>query len=220
MRIKYIENGFITTIENEIVEKVVCKYDGICTVCFYDKPPKELNIGCSFYNSQFGIPVSDDGRILFVSSWEYGLFAYDIMSGSVLWQLKDKKITSIVVHPTYVVTRKDTSSIIKLKIENGEMLAEIRSGTIVQQFDLGGSYILVNSIRGKLSIIDTDKMLVVKKYASKIVNPSNCLSFLIQDAVLQDYELTISGVEEYPDKDYKASGQKYFSRIIDNDFNF
>jgi|GEM_PF-2093005 len=219
MRIKYIDGGFIEIIENGIVEKVICDYDGVCTVYFYDKPPKELNVGCSSYNRQFGMPVSDDGCKLFVSSWEKGLFAYDIMSGSVLWQLKDKKITSIVVHPTYVVTRKDETSIIKLDIESGKVLAEIKSGTIVSQFDLGGSYILVNSIKGKLSVVDTEKMLIIKKYSPKVVNPSNCLSMLIQNAVLKGNVLIVSGVEDYPNKEYGVSAPRPFERVIDADFD-
>jgi hypothetical protein len=61
MRVETIKCGFITIIENGIVEKVVCKYDDVCTVHFYKKPPKELNLGCDSYNSQYGTPVSEDG---------------------------------------------------------------------------------------------------------------------------------------------------------------
>jgi len=45
MRIEYIDGGFVEIIKNKIVEKVVCNYNGICTVYFNDKdkPPKELN---------------------------------------------------------------------------------------------------------------------------------------------------------------------------------
>ena len=67
IRIEYIDGGFVEIIENEIVEKAVCNYNGICTVYFNDKdkPPKELNVGCSSYNRPYGIPISDDG-----SNWD------------------------------------------------------------------------------------------------------------------------------------------------------
>jgi hypothetical protein len=91
MRIEDTEYSFIEIIENGIVEKIVCKDDGICTVYFYEKPPKELNVGCSSYNRDYGIPVSEDGSKLFTGSWEKGLggnkkglCAYDIESGSLL----------------------------------------------------------------------------------------------------------------------------------------
>jgi WD40 repeat protein len=218
VRIEYTEYGFITKIENSYVDKVLCKYDESCTVYFYDRPSKELKVRCSSYNSQFGLPVSEDGRLLFVSSWEEGLFTYDIMSGAILWHLKDKKITSIVVYPSYIITQKFGASIIKLDINNGKILGEIKSGTIEMQFPLSGSYILVNSIKGKLSVVDTDKMLVAKNYSTKIVNPLDCLSLLIQDAQIQNEALMISGIEDYPNKRCESSSPKPFVRAIDSNF--
>lgn len=219
MRLEPIDGGFVEVIENGIVEKIFCMYDGICTVYFYDKPPKKLNVDCSSYNKQYGIPVSKDGQKLFFSSWEEGLFAYDIFSGTILWKMKGTKITSIIVHDTYIITKKYCASIIKLDIDSGEVLAEIKSGTIERDFDLGGSYILVDSIKGKLSVIDTEKMLVVKKYNPKIVNPSNSLSVSIHDATLQGNTLTISGAEEVQtSRTYNETNYKAFNRVIDTDF--
>ena len=220
MRIEHIENGFLTIFENKIVDKVLCKYDESCTIIFHDKSCKELKLNFSSYNSQYGIPVSEDGRILFVSSWEEGLFAYDIASGSVIWHLKTSRITSIVVHPTYVSTQKYGESIIKLSIDSGKVLSEIKSGTIETQFHLGGPHILVNSIKGKLSVVDTDKMLVTKKYRPKIVNPSNSLSIIIQNAVLEKNELTIFGLEDDGcGTSFGVTNQRVFERIIDKNFS-
>jgi hypothetical protein len=219
MRIELVDGGFNEVIKNAVIKEVFCDYNGSCTVHFYEKPPKKLNIGCSSYNRQYGIPVSEDGRTLFISNWETGLFAYDIMSGSVVWHLKDCKITSIVVCQTYVVTQKFGTSIIKLDIGSGEILSEIKSGTIETQFFLNGSYILVNSIKGKLVVVDTDKMTVVKKYNPKVVNPSNSLSILIQNAVLDGNRLSIAGLED--DGQGASLGiinQRAFARVIDTNF--
>ncbi|MCC7572638.1 MAG: PQQ-like beta-propeller repeat protein [Candidatus Methanofastidiosum sp.] len=226
MRIENIEDGFMEIIENGVIEKVVCKYDGICTVYFYDKPPKELNVGCSSYNSQYGIPVSVDGSKLFVGSWEKGLggkekglLAYDIASGSLLWRLAEGKIRSIFVYSNYLIVLKAGASIMKLNIDSGVVLEQIKSSAIEHLFDLGFPYALVDAIAGKLSVVDVEEMLIVRKYGSQIVNPSNCLSVLIQDAALHGEALTIYGVEDYPDKNYQLSGPQKFERVIDKNFN-
>ena len=64
-------------------------------------------------------------------------------------------------------------------------------------------------------------MSVVKKYSSQIINPSKCLSLMISDARLQNNVLSISGLEEYPKKNFDSkalAGGKVFSRIIDHNF--
>ena len=224
IRIERIDGGFVEFIENGVIEKVVCMYDGTCTVFFYGKSPKAFNVGCSSYNSQYGIPVSEDGRKLFVGSWEKGLFVYEISSGEILWKLKGSKVTSIIVQRTYVIAKKYGSSIVKLDIDNGAVLAEIKSGTIERQFYLGNHNILVDSIKGRLCVLNFENMSIVKDYGSKfnskIINPTNSLSVLIQDATLQGNALTLHGVEqEQSSNTLKLSSQKHFSRVIDSAFN-
>jgi len=226
MRIEYTEYGFTEIIENGIVEKIVCKYGGICTVHFYEKPPKELNVGCDSYNRQYGIPVSEDGSKLFIGSWakgegghKKGLSAYDIETGSLLWNSPDGKIRSIFVYSTYLIAVKSYSAIFKYDINNGSKIGEIKSGTVDHMYDLGFPYVYIDSFKGKQSIVDVEKMSVVKKYNENVVNPSSCLSVLVQNVVLKDNVLTIFGIEEYPNRDYSKSGGVAFSRIIDSDFN-
>lgn len=221
MKIENTTMGFVQRIEKAGLEKIKCNYKGTCTVYFYDRSPLELNIGCSFYNSQYGIPVSDDGKKLFVGSWETGLCAYDIPSGALLWKFKPGKIRNIFVYADYLIVLRAYTSVVKIDIETGEMLAEVRSSTLERVFDLGAPYIFADRLSGKYGVIDVEKMTVVKKYASKIVNPSECLSLIIGGVVLQDNAITVSGTEEYPQKNFDAkilTGGKPFSRIIDPSF--
>ncbi|MBE6616789.1 MAG: hypothetical protein E7627_02415 [Ruminococcaceae bacterium] len=221
MRIEKVDIGFVEIIENAIIEKIVCRYDGTCTVHFYDKSPQELNVGCSSFHSQYGIPVSDDGTRLFVGSWEKGLCAYDILSGEVLWRFKPGKIRNIFVYSKFLIVSRANTSVIKIDIDTGELLDSIKSGTLEHIFDLGFPYIFADTMLGKHCIIDVEKMVVVKKYSSKIVNPFDCLSLMIRNVTLQDNVIIVSGVEQYPNKLYDAEMRengKTFSRIIDNNF--
>ena len=218
MRIEDIEFGFVEIIENAGIEKIECKYNGICTIYFYEGPPVELNVGCSAFNSQYGIPISEDGTRIFVGSWEKGLSAYDISSGALLWRFKPGRIRNIFVHSKFVIVSRAYASVVKIDIKTGKMLAEIKSGTLERIFDLGGPYIFADTISGKHCIIDVEKMVLVKKYTSKVVNPFGCLSLMIRNAVLQDNEVSIVGTEEYPKKTFdpkNMAGGKAFLRIID-----
>jgi len=230
MRRESIKGGIVEYYDNELVEKVVCTVDGICKVYYHDKPHRELNVGCSSYNCQYGIPVSNDGTKLFVGAWEKGLGgfkkglqAYDIESGSLLWRLNEGKIRHIFVYQNYLIVLKAYEAIFKLDVETGEVLDKIKSGTISFIYNLEYPYIFVETLSGKYVVIDTEKMLVVKKYSNKVVNPSDCVSLIILDAVLADNKLTISGFEQYPNNIYIPSksitvGEKY-KRVIDSDFS-
>ena len=234
MRLELTKEGFVEFFENGSIEKVVCNSyyrpdtdsnEGICTVHFYGKPPKELNIGCDSYNSQYGIPVSEDGTKLFIGSWykglggyEKGLLAYDIDSGSVLWRFKEGKIGAIFVYGKYLIVEKAYTAVYKLDIDNGGILAKISSTTLQQLFHLEYPYVFGDTISGKRSVINVESMEVVKKYNTKVVNPFDCLGLVIQDVSINRNTLVISGFEECPNRNYSIKGTKDFVRVIDNDF--
>lgn len=223
MQIELIDGGFIQIIENDTVKKIVCNYDGKCTVYFNDKPPNELNIGCTVFNRQYGIPVSEDGKKLFVGSWEKGIHAYDTASGSLLWTLPEKKIRNIFAYLNHLIALKANAAVIKVDIDSGTVLGQVKSGAIENAYDLGFPYALVDTVKGSLCILDVEDMKIVKnygsKYGSKLVNPTKSLSIAIQDATLKGDTLTISGVEqENYSTTFSLSNNKPFSRVIDTDF--
>jgi len=210
----------------EIIETDIHKNFGTCTVYFHHKPPKELsNVPFdTVYNRQYGMPVSEDGSKLFVGHWQKvrgkvknGLQAYDIESDSLLWWLNEGKIRQIFLYSNYLIALQVDGAIFKVDIDNGEMLGQIKSGTLEDMFELDKPYVLVNAIRGKLCVVDTETMTVVKTYGdpfrSPIINPSNYFSLMIWDAVLQDNVLTISGAESN-----EVVGEP-FSRVIDTSFS-
>jgi len=195
------------TIRGTKNEADVLKHYGNCTIHFYDKPPKELrdiNM-CTVYTRQYGTPVSEDGTKLFIGSWEKtingskeGLRAYDIETESLLWRLPEGKIRRIFVYPEYLIVERAYNSIIKIDIESGAVLGRIKNRCIEDVFDLGFPYVLVDTLSGNISVIDTERMLVAKHYGKrlgKIINPSACTSVAILNAALQDGKLSISGVE-------------------------
>jgi len=224
LRISGAGIGFAQHFDNDVIEKIVCNTSsGVCTVHFHNRPPKDLDIGCSGYNHQYGIPISKDGSKLFVGSWDRsvdgvkkGLVAYDIETGSVLWRFHQGRIRNVFVYDDYVVASKSYEAIYKFNIENGEMLEKVKGTTVDHIFDTGTKYVLTET----LSIIDTEKMISVKKYSSKIANPLNSGFFYIEGAALQSNKLTISGWEQPPQWTYDSDSPRGvpFERVIDTDF--
>ena len=237
----YIKTG-VSKYENhlgEIIETDLTKFVGTCTVHFRHKPPKELhNIHFDkVYNSQYGMPVSKDGTKLFVGHWrgtrgkvKNGLQAYDIESDSLFWWLNERKIRQLVAYSNYLVALQDDGRIFKVDIESGEILDQIKSKTIERQSELGDPYVLVDSIKKELCVVDTETMTIVKTYGnmyrSPIINPRNCWSIVVDNAFLQDDILTVTGgdaypngVDEYPDGDNYPGIHTMFSRVIDTNFS-
>ena len=147
MRIQKFDGYFEEYITSPIISKVTCPYvGGLCSVHFRDGNVYTLNTVADGYNSQFGIPVSLDGKVLFVSSWETGLHAYSITTGEEIWHFKSTRIKAIYVAETYVVAIRYGESILKLNIADGTKIGELRSGTIECSFGLEFPYILIDTL--------------------------------------------------------------------------
>lgn len=229
MQIERIVGGFIQYFDDPVIERIFCDYkdyeNGICTVYFHDKPPKELHIGCSTYNSQYGTPFSNDGSKLFVGAWEKelegvkkGLRAYDIETGSVLWRLDESRIRHIFVYSSYLITIKALANILKVDINNGSVLGNVKSGTIESIYDLGFPYILANTISGKLSIVDIEKMQVVKNYKWKELGPSIAHGSAILDATLRGNVLYVTVFEKPWTDTISFTRPNEIEMVIDADF--
>lgn len=206
MRIEKFKGGFTTYFQDHIVNKVVSYYDRTCVIHYTDGSQRTIEFTgkdvVDSYNAQFGVPVSDDGSKLFLSSWENGLAAFDTATNAVLWRYKRTRITNSVVYRSYLVAKRDCESILKFDIETGEVLAVAKSGTLERMFHLVGQYILVDTYRGKLSVIDTENMTVVKQFPQKLINPFECLSFVIREAEFKENKVIIRGFEGMPRKEF------------------
>ena len=219
MEIVNIEYGFKENIYNGVINKIVCSYDGNCRIYFYDGTIKVINVGCDSFNSQYGIPVSQDGRKIFVGSWETGLNAYNTRTGELVWKFKSTRVCSIFVYSKYVIIIKYGKAIIKLNIDNGEVIEQLNSGTIESIYDIGSNYIFIDMYRGKYSVLNSDTMQICKKYNTKLINPTCSLSVIIQNVSLNNNQLKVKGFEEIGySMDAFAKNMNNFERIIDNEF--
>jgi len=229
MQIEKINNtenvniGFVQYFKNEVIDKITYSYDGNCVVHYHNEPHKELRIGCDFYNSQYGIPISADGKKLFIGSWDKGfggfkrgIQAYDIETGSVIWNFPKGRIRQVFIYDDYAVALKSCEAIFKFDIDSGEVIGQVKAATVDAIFDTGTKYVFTEGLK----LIDTQKMVIEKKYNSKIVDPLGYV-FCIEEASLKGNTLTISGFERPPNTAYDVIDPRGipFERVIDTDIN-
>lgn len=80
------------------------------------------------YLQQFGIGITEDGKLFFIQSWEKGLFCFEVESELLRWHYKRKKAYNLVVGKSSVICRFFDHSIEKLDIATGEVIACIPMG--------------------------------------------------------------------------------------------
>lgn len=213
------KDGFLQHYQNPLIDWIQFKFDGTCSIYFKDGSTADHFVDCeAAYHEQFGIPVSPDGKLLFVSSWEKGLTAFHTITGEKVWHFRSTKIGTVFAYPNFLIARRYGKALLKLDLRSGIVLQELKSGTLERIYRLDDNYLFVDRLRGKYCVLDAAAMEILKTYSPKTVNPSNCLSLCIREARLQDGQLHIRGFEEYPNRNRAVSQYTAFYRTIDPDF--
>jgi hypothetical protein len=204
---------------NPVVEKVENAPTGQINVYFRDGSSKsvlpELK---SIAQGPYGLTVSLDGKTLFVASWYTGVDAYDIDTGRRRWHYRITRTIQLIAYAGYIIVVKDLKALLKIDIESGSLLGTF-GGYIESIWPLPRPYIVVNSLRGKISIFDTEKMCIAKSYPKSLTNPNDCLTHVLREAKYRGHILTIEGFERFAHRVVSRIDEenKYFTRIIDRD---
>ncbi len=193
---------------------------GRCTVSFRDGSTASFVREWENYHVyRYGLCFSGDGKILFTGDWRKGLFAIDAHSGETVWHYRPARIREIIVFPGYLIALRHGCSLVKLDLHTGELLGEISGRSLKGCWRLDGRHVLLDSKGGRLCAVDTENLKTVKTYrisgAGSAINPRDCLSLVIRKAWLEAGKLLLSGFEEYPNRDYAASGAADFVRTLD-----
>lgn len=77
------------------------------------------------YIRQFGISVSNDGKRVFLQTWENGLYCLDSKSGEKIWRTKSKRgITNIFVNDETLCCMQREKALQLINIYTGEVIKE------------------------------------------------------------------------------------------------
>ena len=214
MRIITKEWGFQEILNHPLIKRLDFNYSGVCTVYYHNNTIRSIPFSSEVFQRAYGVFPSSDGTLLFKGSWEDGVYAIRIEDGNIHWHFKTTRIKWVIPYDAYVIAIKSGASVLKLNINTGIVWDQIKSSTISRCFPLKESLLLIDAIRGRLSVIDTYSMRIIKAYSIFEVNPNNCLSCIIQKAEWKEGFIIISGLEEYPNHDFSKKKKKPFTRIL------
>lgn len=216
MEIIRTQSGFVEVLDHHsTIDMIEFLFPQKCIVKQRDGSISSFDMKTDIFNYQYGIPASADGSMLFKGSWRDGIDAISTNNGTIVWHSNQKRIRRIFVYELYIIVISQGYALIKLDALTGEVIAEVKSTSIEDDFQLSDSCVLVDRIKGDLCVLDTEKMMVTKRYSHSQYNPRNCLSFIIRNAYLIDGKLLISGFEDYPNKDYSCLSQEIFVRVLE-----
>lgn len=220
LALERIDNGFWERFPSSTIEKILCSFDGYCRVYFLDGRRSEIQLECTVYNEQYGYPVSERHGLLFSTSWQHGVSAYDLFTGELRWKVPGSRMTRAFPIGDYLIVMRYGYALLKLDIQTGTLLSKISGGTLEHQFWLTGPYVLVDRVRGKHVILNTDTMQIVRTYRPQEINPRNYWSHKITDAAINGSGLVVSGFEEHPNGNvsthFKVMDPEWFSDVIES----
>ena len=194
IRIEKVDGGFWQYFDHPLVDRIWCGYDtGDCCVYYHDHC-RELHIGCEGYLFQYGTPVSNDGKLLFMGSWYKGLYCYIIETGKLLWHMKSTRITKVIVYDSYLTVARYGYYLAKIDIATGEIIAKINSKGLEAQYKLDHR-VCAKYLKRKLCIVNTETMQIEKAFPYSALHPNSQYDFLIKSVRLEDNKIIIHGSE-------------------------
>jgi len=215
MQIELFKGGFAETFQQGDIAQIMFFYGGTCEIRYQDGSAAVLSVPTSPYNSQYGVPVSSDGSMLFVADWDAGVSTYAVMSGRKIWSVSEKRIRNIDVFNGYIVMVKYNAALLKADELTGKQITQLK-GRFSHSFRIDDSHLLLETNSGTLCLVNTDELTIVKRYLQRVCNPEKFLSWCIQGAFVKDGKLSIYGFEQYPQGDYSNPEKHDFERVIDS----
>lgn len=217
---KIFESGILTIFiePNQFnIKEVKFNTEGLCHVISTSNIliTEYQTICTPAYNYQYDIPITKDGKLMFIGSWEKGLYCYDIITGKSIWNQKSNKIRNIILADNELIVEVCDKGIYKRDIEKGNILSEIKMKNIQFLYPISPYEIFTGYIKNNYFIYEIPNLIMKYQIPEKLLNPSKAYSFNILDATMKDDKLSISGWEQYRNKDTKNNEVFNFERVIE-----
>ena len=127
-----------------------------------------INKYISSYIDQFGISVSFDGTMVFIQTWENGLFALNAKTGEQIWRTKSRRgITDVFVNDDTIAVHQHDYAMQLLNINTGEVIKEKRPATAWGFTSLDNKHIICQVTPKKWEIIETETLDVKESFTHK-----------------------------------------------------
>lgn len=149
-----------------------------------------LDIG-GVYQQQFGLTVSQDGRFLFVQTWEKGLHCLDTATGRCIWRSKSRRgVTSLMISARTLAVLQREHALLLIDIETGEVLKEKRPARAFDFYPLSPTYFICQTSARQWEIIRAADLETVQVIPHKLFpDTTGDMPWCIRDVWLEDGQL-------------------------------
>ena len=156
-----IESTQIIFTEGDLPNTVVVKYRSGEAYSWQNKY-------ISSYIDQFGIAVSSDENMVFIQTWENGLFAVNAKTGEQIWKTKSRRgITNIFVNDTSLTVYQHDYAMQLLDIKTGEVIKEKRPATSWGFTSLDNRHFVCQVTARKWEIIEAETLNTKESFTHK-----------------------------------------------------
>ncbi len=183
----------------DVSGEVISQFKTICTIG---------------YNQQYGTPISNDEKLLFIGSWERGIFCYEILTGKLSWKKGPGKVRRIIVSEDKLIIEMCDRGIYQRDAKSGELLKEFKIPYCDNMYVLSDKEILVGPKRNQYIILSTTDLSIIKQFHWSMLNVNESLLFSINTAKIENDYLLINGVEQYRNREETDEERYDFERVI------
>jgi hypothetical protein len=156
---------------------------------------KNKYISCS-YVGQFGIAVSSDGKMLFIQSWENGLFALNAKTGEQIWRTKSRRgITNIFVNDDTITVHQHNYAIQLLDIHTGEVIKEKRPATAWGFTSIDNKHIICQVTARKWEIVEAETLDTKESFTHKEFTANHTDFCIHSPYLLENGVICVSGFQ-------------------------
>ena len=195
---------YVQTYENCFIERIEAGFSGLCFVYFKDGSVSFFETACSVYNRQYGIPVSEKHRCIFIGTWERGLYCYDAYTGERRWRSPMGRNRNMYVppHSDYIITTRAGKGLFQLDVATGLVHDSLRSVNTEDSYRITDSVAFVDRLGRDCCLVDLERFQILKRYPFSKLQSANSISFIITDAWIEHnpatnaYDLWIEYLEK------------------------
>ncbi len=200
MEIVNFSGGFKTRYFTGRIKESVAHYDTNSVWFNYSSGDRiqamlPAQIEIDFYNSQFGINVTQDGRYFFVQSWDRNkIYCFRITDCRKMWETKIRHPYGLCVRDEFLICYAMHDGVYRIELDKGTVVAQFKCAYTRFFGFLCDSLFLIGPLRNTYKVMDFD-FRQISSISTDIINPNHYDTFIMTEASLVGKSLRLAGFE-------------------------
>lgn len=215
--------GFATIYSTGVIKESVAFY-GSNIVCFSFFSGHKIQTTLpalaevNFYNSQFGISVTKDGKYFFIQSWEKNtVFCFRITDCKKIWTARIRHPHGLCVREEFLMCYSMHDGVYKIALDSGIVVTHFPCTYTSCFHFIDNTMFFIGPLKNEYRLIDFD-FRQLATVPVDIANPTHYDTFLINEVTVADKLLTLTGFEYNSTNLHSLSNELINQKIEDSRF--